>query len=129
MKRWMLRPVARCKNGCIGERVAPALVSLHEMALQQKLAALICLNLLDAVFTLWWVSLGLAEEANPVMALLLSKSPLSFMIGKIALVYISVFILLANYKSKIASLVASIAVYLYSCVAAYHFISLMFVLI
>lgn len=44
------------------------------------------LNLLDGLFTLTWVWLGLASEANPVMARLLVAHPVAFVTAKLALV-------------------------------------------
>ena len=48
--------------------------------------SVLVLNLVDAVFTLIWVTSGHAVEANPLMAAALDKSPLYFMIAKLALV-------------------------------------------
>lgn len=44
------------------------------------------LNLLDAVFTLWWVRAGFAEEANPLLRDLVHHQPFLFVATKIALV-------------------------------------------
>lgn len=57
------------------------------------LKALLVLNLLDAVFTYVWVSLGLAEEANPLMDIIISFSPTAFIIYKVFVVNICVLLL------------------------------------
>ena len=44
------------------------------------------LNLLDALFTLVWVRLGLASEANPFMAELVHEHPIAFVAIKLGLV-------------------------------------------
>ncbi len=44
------------------------------------------LNLLDAVFTLFWVWAGLAKEANPLLRDLVSDAPVAFAAAKLALV-------------------------------------------
>jgi len=58
----------------------------HFRWLRWLVAALLVLNLLDAIFTLLWVTSGLATEANPMMAELLRSQPVLFMLGKLALV-------------------------------------------
>lgn len=66
---------------------------LHIMCLK----LLIVLNLLDAVFTYVWVSLGMAKEANPFMDYLITLSPTLFLLYKIFIVNLCVLIL---YKAK-----------------------------
>jgi uncharacterized membrane protein YpjA len=57
------------------------------------LKALLVLNLLDAVFTYIWVSLGLAEEANPLMEFVISFSPTAFILYKVLVVNLCVWLL------------------------------------
>ena len=120
MKRWMLRPVARCKNGCIGGRVAPAPISSSQRTLKTKLKGILCLNLLDAIFTLCWVSFGLAEESNPLMEYLLSRSPIAFMLGKIVLVSLGVALLWTNRTVPFANTVTSGLLFVYSAILMFH---------
>ena len=47
---------------------------------------LLALNLLDAIFTLVWVTAGLADEANPLLATLVRDNPLIFTAVKLSLV-------------------------------------------
>jgi hypothetical protein len=47
---------------------------------------LLALNLLDAIFTLVWVSAGLANEANPLMEILVRDHPVVFAALKLGLV-------------------------------------------
>lgn len=47
---------------------------------------LVFLNLLDAIFTLVWVTAGLADEANPLLATLVRDHPLVFTVVKLGLV-------------------------------------------
>lgn len=80
------------------------------------LAALVLvLNAFDAVFTLAWVHAGMATEANPFMAALLSVSPLLFVVVKTILVCggISFFWLHRNRLLAKGGLVASFGVYAY----------------
>ena len=48
--------------------------------------AVLVLNLLDAMFTTLWVGAGLAREANPLLAELVVKSPVLFVLIKTTLV-------------------------------------------
>lgn len=78
------------------------------------------LNGFDAAFTLLFVGAGLASEANPLMAELIDRSPMTFMLGKIVLVSLCVGLLwrLRHHRStRSAALLAFIA---YSAVMAQH---------
>ena len=44
------------------------------------------LNLLDALFTLAWVTLGVAKEANPLLETLVRDHPVVFIVVKLGLV-------------------------------------------
>lgn len=48
--------------------------------------AILVLNLLDAIFTLFWVQAGLAREANPFLRDLVASSPVAFVVVKLGLV-------------------------------------------
>ncbi len=48
--------------------------------------AILVLNLLDAIFTLYWVYSGHAREANPLLRDLIDASPLAFVVIKLGLV-------------------------------------------
>ena len=61
------------------------------------LKLLIVLNLLDAIFTYVWVSMGMAKEANPFMDYLITLSPTFFLLYKVFIVNFCVLIL---YKAK-----------------------------
>ena len=78
------------------------------------------LNLLDAIFTLQFVSAGVATEANPLMDYLLSHNPLLFMVGKLALVSVGILLLwhLRTKRLAIAGIVTSLAIY--TLIVAYH---------
>ena len=86
-------------------------------------SALIVMNLIDAVFTLGFVELGAATEANPIMEILLSCGPVMFVIGKMGLVSLGVMLLwrLRHMKVALAGLVATTSVYGVLCL--YHFSS------
>ncbi|MBS1123023.1 MAG: hypothetical protein H6Q90_5251 [Deltaproteobacteria bacterium] len=56
-------------------------------------AAVVILNLVDALFTIVYTSSGVAVESNPLMSGLLGSSPLLFMIAKLGLVSLGVLLL------------------------------------
>ena len=84
------------------------------------LASTLVFNLIDAVMTLLVVMLGLAIEANPLMAELLDGSPQLFVIGKIALVTGGVAVLWLNRTSKLAKVGASVTFSAYAAVMLVH---------
>jgi hypothetical protein len=80
----------------------------------------IVLNLLDALFTIPAVASGEAVEANPLMAVLLARGPLLFMLGKLALVSLCVLLLwrMRSNRLAVAGLVGAVPVY--SLIVVYH---------
>jgi len=77
------------------------------------------LNVIDALCTMLWVSiLGVGREANPVMAFFLNRSPTLFLVVKLLLVEVSVYVLwrsrshaLARYGLLLVFLVYSFIVF------------------
>ncbi len=76
-------------------------------------AAVLLLNLADALFTLVYLHVGLAEEANPFMVSALAHGPVGFMLIKLALVSLGVLLLFRLRQRRAASvaLVASAVAY------------------
>jgi cytochrome bd-type quinol oxidase subunit 2 len=76
---------------------------------------LLILNVLDAAFTLAWTTAGMAREANPLMVEVLGHSPVLFMVAKLALVSLGVFLLVRlrgrSRRLAVASMVACGCVY------------------
>ena len=58
----------------------------HFRWLMGVVKVVLVLNLLDAIFTTYWVGAGLAREANPLMADLIERSPVLFVLCKTSLV-------------------------------------------
>ena len=87
------------------------------------LKAIICLNLLDAIFTIWWVIGEWAVEANPLMAVLLSKSPALFMGYKILLVHLCVGLLWRFRKVRFARLSIIPVLITYIGIVVFHICS------
>lgn len=62
----------------------------HWNRLDRAFAALLVLNLADALFTLGWIEAGWATEANPLMAAALAWGPAAFVGTKLLLVSLAV---------------------------------------
>jgi len=84
------------------------------------LSAVIVMNVLDGLLTVFWVSTNMAVEANPLMEHVLNIHPALFMSVKIALVYLGAFILLRHSERIIANLSVVIAFCAYWMVLLYH---------
>lgn len=76
-------------------------------------SAVVVLNLLDAIFTLLYTSGHLASEGNPLMDTALAVSPVLFMVTKLSLVSLCVFMLwrYGHRSSAMLGLVASTVMY------------------
>ena len=83
-------------------------------------AALLILNLLDAIFTLGYLQLGAAEEANPFMEVLTSNGPIGFMVVKLGLVSLCVTLLwrLQHHRAAMTGIFALAGGY--TVLVAYH---------
>jgi len=79
------------------------------------------LNVLDAVLTAGWMSLGVIEEANPLMAYLLDLGPTLFFIVKAALVPLGCFILWRYRHRRFAKIAIVGVLGVYSWVIVLHF--------
>ena len=73
--------------------------------------AVIVLNLLDIVFTLYWVGAGWADEANLLLQNMVSNQPVLFVLTKIALVSFGSF-LLWNHRSHPFAVVGIFLIFL-----------------
>jgi Domain of unknown function (DUF5658) len=84
------------------------------------IGALLVLNLLDAVFTLVWVRIGVAREGNVLLRHLVEDHPVLFVLAKTALVALGS-LLLWNRRQQPIAAVALLAMFLlYYAVLLYH---------
>ena len=88
--------------------------------------ALILLALFDLIATILWLSIGAAEEANPLMNVLTENSMISFAIGKLLLTFVSVLLLKYNslQRPRLIFKVSSILVLVYVAINIWHFVGL-----
>jgi|TARA_Y100000310_G_C20700775_1_gene829659 hypothetical protein len=84
------------------------------------LKLILIMNLVDALATLLWIRLGIAEEDNPIMEFVLEINESAFILIKTALVVLSIF-LLWRMKDFASARILTIPVFLiYSYVTILH---------
>tara|TARA_Y100000310_G_C20435183_1_gene693374 strand:- start:65 stop:406 length:342 start_codon:yes stop_codon:yes gene_type:complete len=84
------------------------------------LGAILIMNLLDAIFTLVWVEGGFTEELNPIMVEALSLGPVAFMMLKLSLVSLAVWLLWNRRQKKIARILVLPLALVYCSVVGIH---------
>jgi hypothetical protein len=91
-----------------------------QRSFHRALSALLLLNLFDAVSTSLWVGLGVTSEANPLMVTAMELGLGPFVLGKVALVGLAVW-LLWGLRARMAARVAALpAVLLYCFIGGTH---------
>ncbi|MBK7858114.1 MAG: hypothetical protein IPJ65_05720 [Archangiaceae bacterium] len=91
------------------------------LSIERAVQALLVLNLLDAVFTSWWVSAGWATEANPLMARALELGLAPFIAAKLALGMFAALILRTHApRHRLARAGLVMALVAYASVTALH---------
>lgn len=78
------------------------------------------LNLLDAVFTLAWIQAGLAEEGNAFMRDLAHGDALTFVLAKITVVSLGIYMLWRRRARPLAVVAVFLAFFVYYLVFLYH---------
>lgn len=81
---------------------------------------LLFLNLMDGLFTLIYLQLGLAQEANPVMRAAYEFSPMGFMAAKLAVVNAGTFVLCLYQQARVAQVALKASVALYAVIVTWH---------
>jgi hypothetical protein len=86
-----------------------------------KLAVcLLVLNLLDALFTMVFLQLGIAEEANPLLRRAYAHSPTTFVVLKAAAVSGGLWVLWWQRRSALARAALWLCTLIYVGVLVYH---------
>jgi hypothetical protein len=83
-------------------------------------AFIIVMNILDALFTVFWVSTGLAKEANVLLRYLVEHYPVLFVVTKFTLVLAGTYILWRNRHNKYAVFGLFLAFLVYYALLLYH---------
>lgn len=82
--------------------------------------ALLMLNLMDGLFTLLFLQLGVAEELNPVMRVAYEQSPLLFMFSKLLIVNAGLCLLCLHRKLRASRLAIRAGAVVYAIIVVYH---------
>ncbi len=91
-----------------------------DWSLSPPAVLLVLLNLLDGVFTLAFLQLGVAEEANPLMRAAYEQSPALFMLLKLSVVHVGVGLLTLCRGTSSGRIALQAGAALYACIVAYH---------
>ena len=94
--------------------------SEHFRWLHGIVECVLVLNLLDAIFTLWWVRWGLALEANLMIDRLIDEVPLAFITVKLGLVGLGSWLLWQRRDRPAAVVSIFVAFVVYYLVLLYH---------
>jgi hypothetical protein len=92
----------------------------HFRWLEGIVRSVIVLNLLDAVFTLAWIQADLAEEGNAFIRDLAHGNALTFMLAKLSVVSLGVYLLWRRRSRPLAVVSVFVAFLLYYLVFLYH---------
>ncbi len=98
------------------ERARPS----AERPMVSVLAFLLVLNLMDAIATLLWVTLGLTTEENPLMEVALDAHPILFMGIKLGLVALAVVLLFRYRHLTLARWAAGVLSAVYYVIVLFH---------
>jgi hypothetical protein len=88
--------------------------------LRFAVVAVLLLNLADAVFTLFWVHMGVATEANVLLTDLVERRAVMFAIVKMALVSFGVLLLWRHRQRPLAAFGIALSFVTYNGLFAYH---------
>jgi hypothetical protein len=91
-----------------------------DFALTRESTALLILNLLDGIFTLAFLQLGVAEEVNPLMRLAYLAGPGVFMAVKLGVVDLGLLLLCLHREYRFARWSLSGGALLYAAIVVYH---------
>ncbi len=104
----------------IGSATAKIGTIQHFRWLKNIVFATLILNVLDAVFTMVWLSTGAATEANPVLADIAEHDPGLFVTVKFLLVALGSLLLWMNRKRPVAVVGIFVAFLVYYGILIYH---------
>ena len=82
--------------------------------------AILVLNLIDAILTMYWVKHGLAQEMNPLLANTVLNFPIVFVLIKLSLVGLGVCVLWRNRSNQLAIGAICLALAAYYGLFLYH---------
>ena len=98
---------------------------IDQIDIRPLLCIIFIANLLDAYLTLEWIEMGIATEANPIMAWLLEKGSGWFLTGKISAIIGACLILFHLKHLRAAKIVALASCVLYLSIVVLHILGVM----
>ncbi|MCE9668054.1 DUF5658 family protein [Myxococcus stipitatus] len=81
---------------------------------------LLTLNLLDGLFTLLFLQMGVAEELNPLMRLAYEQHPLFFMFSKLLIVNTGLWLLCLHRRMRASRIAIRVGAAVYGIIVIYH---------
>jgi Domain of unknown function (DUF5658) len=93
------------------------------MPLVYQACLLFTLNLLDALFTIYWVRNGIVTEGNQLMATLLDIGDLPFLAVKVAVGTVTTVVLWRWRSKRLAKYGMALALAVYISIMGIHFIT------
>lgn len=93
------------------------------MPLVYQAFLLFTLNLLDAVFTIYWVRNGIVTEGNQLMATLLDIGDLPFLAVKVAVGAVTTIVLWRWQTKRLAKYGMALALAVYVSIMCIHFLT------
>ena len=92
----------------------------RDKVVRSLVLCVLMLNLFDAICTLLWVRMGIAEEANPLLRPLLECSELTFFVVKMSIVCAGLGFLWQQREIPLVKFGLAVATAVYGSLAAYH---------
>jgi len=93
---------------------------IYSINLSSVLRLIFLFNVVDALLTLFWTRCGIADEANPFMAYMLTLGPMYFVITKLSLVAAAIAILWHLRSLLFARVMSLLALCIMTAVLIYH---------
>jgi len=110
----------RSMSDCIESPAESPGTAEHFRWLAGIVKAVLVLNLVDALMTLWWVRSGLATEANVLLSEFVERHAVVFVVAKLALVSLGTAILWLRRSRPLAVVGIFAAFLVYYGVVLYH---------
>jgi hypothetical protein len=106
--------------GALPGRAAASQVGVRSQLPIAPAVLLLVLNVMDGLFTLIFLQMGVAKEANPLMRQAFEFSPVGFMAFKLVMVNVGVWVLMTHWTARLARLALTFATLAYGVIVTWH---------
>ncbi len=113
-------PVAKATNRTHALSMPVFIAGDFSATIFTMVKTILVLNLIDAVLTMYWVRNGLAHEMNPLLAESVHNFPILFVMVKLSLVSLGVYVLWNNRSNRLALAAIFVALVAYFGLFLYH---------